>query len=159
MPIPDVIVKVINNYWGGGGDTTMPSPGMAPKQPLPGIRLHDLLHGRQICPEFNSFHQGVCKISPLKGLFCCPSQNEDKFVISPPPPIVERLEGVQRLTGYIMVTTRYLNTNRDQNHDQVFTRSTHPITSETFRRQDDVFRYELQLLGSGRALPVFQNSE
>ena len=46
---------------GGGEDTTIPSPGRSPKQPLPGIGLHDPLHGRQACPEFNSVHQGLVK--------------------------------------------------------------------------------------------------
>ena len=56
---------------GAGGDTTIPSPWIALKQPLPGIGLHDPLHGRQACPEFNSFHQGVDQISPPEGLFSC----------------------------------------------------------------------------------------
>ena len=56
---------------GVGGDTTIPSPGRSPKQPLPGIGLHDSLHGRQACLEFNSFHQGVGQVSPRKGLFSC----------------------------------------------------------------------------------------
>ena len=77
---------------GEGGDTTIPSSERSPKQPLPGIGLHDPLHGRQACPEFNSFHQGVGQISPREGFFrAVPSQNEDKFVTSPRPPIVERL--------------------------------------------------------------------
>ena len=49
---------------GEGGDTTIPSPGRSPKQPLPGVGLHDPLHGRQACPESNSFHQGVSQIYP-----------------------------------------------------------------------------------------------
>ena len=44
---------------GEGGDTTISSPGRSPKQPLPGIGLHDPLHGRQACPEFMAFDQGV----------------------------------------------------------------------------------------------------
>ena len=56
---------------GGGGDTTIPSPEMARKQPLPGIGLHDPLHNRQACPEFNLFHQGVGQISLPEGLFLC----------------------------------------------------------------------------------------
>ena len=56
---------------GGGGGTTIPSLGMAPKQPLPGIALHNPLHGWQACPKFNSFHQGVGQISPPEGLFSC----------------------------------------------------------------------------------------
>ena len=51
------------DYW-GGGDTTIPSPGRSPKQPLPGIGLHDPLHGRQACPELNSFYQRIGKICP-----------------------------------------------------------------------------------------------
>ena len=55
----------------GGGDTTIPSPGMASKQPLPGKELHDPLHGRLACPESNSFHQGVGQIGPRWGAFSC----------------------------------------------------------------------------------------
>ena len=47
---------------GKGGDTTIPSPERSPKHPLLGIGLHDPLHGRQACPEPNSFHQGVGQI-------------------------------------------------------------------------------------------------
>ena len=50
---------------------TIPSPGTARKQPLPGIGLHYPLHDRQACPEFNSVHQGVGQISPPEGLFLC----------------------------------------------------------------------------------------
>ena len=49
---------------GEGGDTTIPSPGRSSKQLLPGIGLHDPLHGRQACPEFNSFHQRVGQKCP-----------------------------------------------------------------------------------------------
>ena len=44
---------------GEGGNTTIPSPGRSPKQPLPGIGLQDPLHGRQAYPEFIAFDQGV----------------------------------------------------------------------------------------------------
>ena len=79
---------------GGGGDTTIPSPGRSPKQPLPGIGLYDPLHGRQACPEFNSFHRGVGKKSPQEGIFSCRSfPKQGQILISPsPPPIVERLD-------------------------------------------------------------------
>ena len=49
---------------GEGGDTTISSPGKSPKQPLPGKELHDPLHGRQACPEFIAFDQGVGKKCP-----------------------------------------------------------------------------------------------
>ena len=49
---------------GKGGDTTISSPGRSPKQPLPGIGLHDPLHGEQACPEFIVFDQGVGQICP-----------------------------------------------------------------------------------------------
>ena len=49
------------NDWGRGGDTTIPPLGRSPKQPLPGIGLRDPLHGRQACPKFNSFYQGLVK--------------------------------------------------------------------------------------------------
>ena len=47
-------------------------------------------------------------------------------------------------------------TNRDPNRDKALARSNHPRTSETYRRQDDVFGYELQFLLS-EVLPVFQD--
>ena len=56
---------------GGSGDTTISPPGMTPKQPLPGIGLHDPTHGRQACLEFISFHQRVGQISPREGQFSC----------------------------------------------------------------------------------------
>ena len=75
----------------------MLSPGMSPEQPLPGIRLHDPLHGRQACPEFNLFRQGVGQICPRKGIFrAVPSQNGDKFAL-PPPLFVQRLKGASSL--------------------------------------------------------------
>ena len=49
---------------GEGGDTTISSPGRSSKQPLPGMRLHDPLHGRQACPKFIAFDQGVGQICP-----------------------------------------------------------------------------------------------
>ena len=36
---------------GEGGDAMISSPGRSPKQPLPGMRLHDPLHGQQACPN------------------------------------------------------------------------------------------------------------
>ena len=75
------------NDWGGRGyDDSV--PGMTPKQPLPGIRLHDPLHGRQVCPEFNSFHQGLGQINPSEGLFSCrplPKRGEICYIPAPPP--------------------------------------------------------------------------
>ena len=49
---------------GEGGDTTISSPGRSPKQPLPGMRLHDPLHGRQACPKFIAFDQRFGQICP-----------------------------------------------------------------------------------------------
>ena len=49
-----------------------------------------------------------------------------------------------------------IQTNRDPNRDKILARSKQPRTSEFYRRQDDVFGFELQFLLSG-LLPVFQN--
>ena len=51
------------NDWGGRGyeDFVL---GRSPKQPLPGMRLHDPRHGGQACPEFIAFDQGVGQICP-----------------------------------------------------------------------------------------------
>ena len=80
---------------GGGGDTTILSPRRSPKQPLPGIGLHDPLHCRQACPESKSFNEGVDQISPRQGLFLCrPLPKRGQICdIPPPPPIAERLGG------------------------------------------------------------------
>ena len=49
---------------GEGEDTTISSSGRSPKQPLPGMRLHDPLHGRQACPKLIAFDQGVGQMCP-----------------------------------------------------------------------------------------------
>ena len=51
------------NDWGGREYEDF-VPGEVIKQPLPGIRLHDPLHGRQACPKFIAFEQGVGLICP-----------------------------------------------------------------------------------------------
>ena len=76
---------------GEGGDTTILSPGRSPKQPLPGMRLHDPLHGQQAYPELIAFDQGVGRICPRWGLLSCrflPKRGQICY-IPPPPPIVE----------------------------------------------------------------------
>ena len=86
---------------GGGGDTTIPSSGMTPKQPFPGIGLHDPLYGRQACPKVNSFHQGVGQVSPWAMPFSCrPLQKRGQICDIPaPPPIVERLQTIRLVRG------------------------------------------------------------
>ena len=56
------------------------------------MELHDPLHGRQACPEFNSFHQGIGHISPREGLFSChPHEKWGQICDTPAPhPIIER---------------------------------------------------------------------
>ena len=76
--------------WGGGGDTTIPSPGRSPKQPLPGIGLHDTLHDRQACPEFNCFHQRFGQISPQEGLFSCRPLPKRGRICDIPAPLPNR---------------------------------------------------------------------
>ena len=78
------------NDWGGAGirDSV---PGRSPKNHLPGIGLHDPLHGRQACPEIDSFHQGLVNNVPGRGYFrVVPTQNGDKFATFPTS-LVERL--------------------------------------------------------------------
>ena len=70
--VPDIVARggkgsplvVRGSTIGEGVDTTISSPGRSPKQPLPGIGLHDPLHGRQACPEFIAFNQEVGQICP-----------------------------------------------------------------------------------------------
>ena len=58
------IYKTRGSTIGEGGETTISSPGRSPKQPLPGMRRHDPLHGRQACPEFIAFDRGLVKHVP-----------------------------------------------------------------------------------------------
>ena len=76
---------------GEGGDTTIPSPGRSPKPPLPGIGLQHPLHGRQTCPEFNLFHQGVGNICPRLGL--CPCRLPKRGQICYIPPLIVGMVG------------------------------------------------------------------
>ena len=65
----------------------IPSPGGSPKQPLPGIGLHDLLHGRKLCPKFNLFQQGVGQIITREGLFSDRSYSKRRHIcdiLAPP---------------------------------------------------------------------------
>ena len=54
---------------------------------------------------------------------------------------------IQRSTDHMMVTPAN-QTKRDPNRDKILARSNQPRTSETYRRQDDVFGYELQLVST-----------
>ena len=77
---------------GGGGDTTIPSPGRSKKQPLPGIGLRhptwsaSLLRIQLISPG------GWSNISPVGDLFVpSPPKTGTKFLHPLPPSIVERV--------------------------------------------------------------------
>ena len=76
-----------------GGDTTISSPGRSSKQPLPGMRRHDPLHGRQACPKFIAFDQGVGQnLSPVVAIFVrFPLKTGTNMLHPLPPPIVERV--------------------------------------------------------------------
>ena len=55
---------------------------------------------------------------------------------------------------YIMVTTRYSNQKGSISRQNPLAKSNQPRTSETYRRQDDVFGIQFLLSG---VLPVFHN--
>ena len=72
---------------GEGMDTTISSSGRYLKQTLPGMGLHDPLHGRQACLEFITFDQGVGQICSRLGLFLCRSfPKEGQICYIPDPP-------------------------------------------------------------------------
>ena len=76
------------NDWGGQGYDDF-VPGEYTKTAPSGMRLHDPLHGRQACPEFIAFDQGVGRICSRRGYFrAFSSQNGDKYITSPPPPSI-----------------------------------------------------------------------
>ena len=73
---------------GEGGDKTISSPERSPKQLLPGIGLHDPLHGRQACPEFIAFDREVGQICPRYELIPCrflPKREQSCYIPAPPP--------------------------------------------------------------------------
>ena len=67
------------------------SAGMLPEQPLPGLELHDPLHCRKACPEFNSSPQraGWSNYSWEGLLSGRPHPKRGKICDAPPPPHVE----------------------------------------------------------------------
>ena len=56
----------------------------------------------------------------------------------------------------MMVTTRYSNQQGSKLRDKTLARFDHPTIPENYRRHEDVFGHELQLLLSG-VLSVIQN--
>ena len=75
-----------NDWVGRGYDDFV--PGKSPKQPLPGMRLHDSLHDRHAYPEFIACDQWVGPICPWEGLFLChflPKRGQICYVLAPPP--------------------------------------------------------------------------
>ena len=86
-----------------GGDTTISSPGRSPKNPLPGIGLHDPLHDRQACPEFIAFNQGVGQIYmfPVGAIFVpFPSKTGTNLLHPRPPPQPLRVRNRIKGTKY-----------------------------------------------------------
>ena len=75
---------------GGSEDTTIPSPGWSPKQPLPRVGLHDLPYGRQVCPEFNlvqlSSPGGWSNLSPGGAIFVPSPFRTGTNLLHPRPP-------------------------------------------------------------------------
>ena len=130
---------------GEGGDTTISSPGRSPKQPLPGMRLHDPLHGRQACPKFS-------QICPRSGLFSCrslPKRGQICYTSPPPPPPIVELvcclvklfysagdHGQPRFYVYNLVWIHQMENNegydRRQKHDGIYNiMSTNILMRET----------------------------
>ena len=86
-PPPPLVIEATESRStnGEGGDVMIPFPGRSPKQTLPGIGLHDPLHGRQACPEFNSFYQGIGQICPQEELFSCRPLQKRGQICDPRP--------------------------------------------------------------------------
>ena len=68
------------------------------------MRLHDSLHGRQACPEFIVFDQGVGQMSPVGAIFVPfpPQTGTNMLRPRPPPPIVELVHRErERIAGFL----------------------------------------------------------
>ena len=67
---------------GGGGDTTILSPGRSPKQPLPGYQVYDYMIPYMVgkrAPNSTHFTRGLVKYVPGRGYSSAvPYQNGDK---------------------------------------------------------------------------------
>ena len=96
---------------GDGGDSTILSPRRSSKQPLPGMRLHDPLHGRQACPKFIASDQGVGQICPREGLFLCRSLSKQGQICYIPPPLSQslNLSSIDRSALWLAFPPRYTN--------------------------------------------------
>ena len=53
----------------GGGGSIITSPWVLPNIPLPGIGLHNPLHGRQACLKLHSFYEWFDLKHSLEGVF------------------------------------------------------------------------------------------
>ena len=82
---------------GGGGDTTLLSLERSPKTTLPGIGLHDPLHGRQAFPQIQLIsREGWSNKSPGGAILGPSPPKTGTNLLHPlPPPIVERLKCLQ----------------------------------------------------------------
>ena len=81
-----------------GADTTISFPGRSPKQPLPGIGLHDPLHDWQDCPEFIVFDiGGWSNMSPVGTIFVPFPPKTGNNLLHPRP--CQSLNGFQAESG------------------------------------------------------------
>ena len=94
-PSPDIATEGFND-WGGRGYNDF-IPGRSQKQPLPGIGLHDLLHGRQACPEFIAFDQGVGQRCPRAIFVPFPPKTGTNLLHPLLPSIVERVDFLEEV--------------------------------------------------------------
>ena len=75
-------------------------PGEVTKTTPSGVGLHDPLHGRQACPESNSYHQGVGQISPREGILLVSyPPKTGTNLLHPRPPQSLNDSGVQGIQG------------------------------------------------------------
>ena len=83
------------NDWGGRKYDDLVF-GEVTKIALPGMRLHDSLHGWQACPQFIAFDKGVGQICLREGLFSyrsLPKRGQNCYIPAPPPPPPRSLNG------------------------------------------------------------------
>ena len=115
---------------------------------LAGTGLHDILHGRQTCPEFDSLHQGVGQIRHREGLFSCHPLTERgqicNFPALPPQSLNDSKADRGQRPAFPSKTSRFEPLSRAQGFSTPLARrrSSCPPPSPNLVRTHPIERYQ-----------------
>ena len=104
---------------GEGGNTKISSPGRSSNSPFRGSDYMIPYMVGKLAPNSSHLNKGLVSYVPGRGYFrAVPSQNGDKYVTSPPPPIVELVGSSLNLwrTTFSTAAKKMLNNIVDKTH-------------------------------------------